>query len=148
MSIRQWMTSQSTIRTRRKTTSRTADLFNNTAHFYFLPGRLAPISSIYSSMEVKALYPAQLIVPLGWRPRSWAWDQSAETLSKSTLTYTASQIRRFCPAGCWQPHRFALVEADGVAVWHRDETVPPLAALLQVLEQAPWEDGAAGQGIL
>lgn len=45
-------------------------------------------------------------------------------------------------------HRFALVEVDGVAVWDEDETVPPLPVLLQVLEQAPGEDGVTRQRVL
>ena len=45
-------------------------------------------------------------------------------------------------------HCFALMEADGVAVWHGYEAIPPLPILLQVLKQTPREDGAARQRVL
>lgn len=57
--------------------------------------------------------------------------------AKSALTSEASQSTKFCRAGSRQPHRFVVIVADGVAVWHGDETVPPLAVILQALEQVP-----------
>ena len=44
-----------------------------------LPGRLVFISSMYSSIEARALYPAQLMVALGWRPRSFACERDGNT---------------------------------------------------------------------
>ena len=47
------------------------------------PGRLLATSSRYCSMEVSTLYPAQLRVPLGCRPRSWDWKRTETQLNQS-----------------------------------------------------------------
>lgn len=105
-------------------------------HVHFLPGRLALISSMYSSIEVRALYPAQLMVPFGWRPRSCACDRDQR--ESNLLLHPGSQITKFGRLVYHVrglSHCFALIEADGVAIRHGYKAVSPLPILLQILKQ-------------
>lgn len=48
----------------------------------------------------------------------------------------------------WGPHHFVLVEHQPIVVRHEAEAVPPLLAVLLVLEEVPREDDALIQGHL
>lgn len=51
-------------------------LFSHThLHTHSSPGRQLSSRFRYSSIEVRALYPAQLMIPLGCRPLSYAWGR-------------------------------------------------------------------------
>lgn len=102
---------------------------------------------MYSSIEVRALYPVQLMVTLGWRPRSCAyWSDSKQSPSVPPPKVPPNRTVVSCSEK--GTHRFALIEANGVAVWHRHKAAPPLAILLQILKKVSRENGASFQRIL
>lgn len=126
----------------------TFTVYINLFYIILLPGRVVLISSMYSSIEVRALYPAHLMVTFGCSFRSCACSERQQTC-QAVLTQVCKTLNQTVVYSSKKfTHWFAVVKTDNIAVWHRYEAIPPLPILLQVLKKTPWEDGPTGQRVL